>query len=139
MNDGLLFGYSVEENDGKFVITLAGKLALPIMQDIAAQVTNEPGSAGSVTRLFPYSLLASQAVRLMQQPAGNGVDREETSLEDIFGQGFDRDLDDFERQLDRYQNMLPISARGPAGAPMIVADGDEATRAKKAVVKAANP
>ncbi|UIY27835.1 hypothetical protein LZK76_36735 (plasmid) [Rhizobium leguminosarum] len=42
MSDSLLFGYSVEENDGKFVITLAGKLAVLIMQDIGANI--EPGS-----------------------------------------------------------------------------------------------
>lgn len=114
MSDSLLFGYSVEEDDGKFVITLAGKLAVPIMQDIAANV----GARGNngVTRMFPYSLLASHAVGMAGQANAEPAEQSETQLADIFGQGFDKDLGEFERHLERYRSLLPSGvaiAQGP--------------------------
>lgn len=106
MSGSLLFGYSVEENDEKFVITLAGKLAVPIMQDIAANVGAGRRGGGQLPGLFPYSLLASHAVGLARQANVEG-EKGEAELADIFGQGFDKDLDEYERHLERYRSLLP--------------------------------
>lgn len=116
MSDSLLFGYSVEEDDGKFVITLAGKLAVPIMQDIAANVGAGARGNNGVTRMFPYSLLASHAVGMAGQANAERAADGETQLADIFGQGFDKDLGEFERHLERYRSLLPSGvaiAQGP--------------------------
>lgn len=137
MSGSLLFGYSVEESDDKFVITLAGKLAVPIMQDIAANVGTGRRGRGQVPGLFPYSLLASHAVGLTGQACAER-EKEETELADIFGQGFDRDLDEYERHLERYRALLPSgSAISLGGAHAFTAeiDIDEKVKPKAAAAK----
>lgn len=138
MSGSLLFGYSVEENDDKFVITLAGKLAVPIMQDIAANVGAGRRGRGQLPGLFPYSLLASHAVGLAGQENGER-EKGETELADIFGQGFDKDLDEYERHLERYRSLLPsgvtIAHGGGAHSFTTEIDIDEKAKSKPASPK----
>lgn len=142
MSNSLLFGYSVEEGDGKFVITLSGKLAVPIMQDIAANT----GPAGSSATgkpmmfpysMFPYSLLASQAVRMTPEDRGEDEEQGDTALADIFAQGFDKDLEEFDRHLGRYQAMLsPTQSNGNGHVTQFTTnESDDSTKVKRTVSK----
>lgn len=137
MSDSLLFGYSVEENGGKFVITLAGTLAVPIMQDIAANIG--PGGTGApgLPTMFPYSLLASHAVRMAAQAGSQADEQEDATLADIFGQGFDKDLGEFDRQVGRYRELLSATvAVGPGlEVPFTKGEASDAARPKRAEIK----
>jgi len=137
MSDSLLFGYSVEENGGKFVITLAGTLAVPIMQDIAANIGPGGTGAAGLPMMFPYSLLASHAVRMTAQ-AGGDAEAQDATLADIFGQGFDKDLDEFDRQLGRYRDLLSATVAVGAGleVPFTKSEANDAARTKRAEIKA---
>ncbi|PSM16712.1 MULTISPECIES: hypothetical protein [Nitratireductor] len=126
MGDGLLFGYTVEENDGTFVITLSGKLAVPILQDIGANMGRKNGRDTDVPALFPFSALASNAVHLTAQDA-EGAASGEANLEEIFGQGFDRDFAEFDQQLDQYRQLLQHYG---AAAPQ-AASADDDGKSKK--------
>ena len=137
MSDSLLFGYSVEEGDGKFVITLSGKLAVPIMHDIAANMGPEASPTRGIPMMFPYSLLASQAVHMT--PNGKDEDDEprDRTIADIFAQGFDKDLEEFDRQLGRYQAMLsPTSSNGNGHVtPFAPGEADDGTKTKRTASK----
>lgn len=133
MSENLIFGYSVEERDGKLVITLDGQMAAPIMQDIAANSARVASGRAGVASLFPFSLLASNAVDLLN-PAKTAEKQAEMSIEEIFGQGFNKDLSEFEDQLVRYRALLGSAngARQPAQDPTEDASG---ALAKKAAAK----
>ncbi|MGR9418977.1 hypothetical protein [Rhizobium leguminosarum] len=138
MSDSLLFGYSVEENDGKFVITLAGKLAVLIMQDIGANIEPEASGTACLPMMFPYSLLASHAVRMSSQAAVEGGQKSESTLSDIFAQGFDKDLEEFDRQLERYQALLSPAGSNGRGHETPVAVNEAADVAKTKTVVSKN-
>lgn len=135
MSDSLLFGYSVEEGDGKFVITLSGKLAVPIMQDIAANIGSGASDKRGLPMMFPYSLLASDAVRMTTE--SKDEEPRDTELADIFAQGFDKDLEEFDRRLGRYQALLsPTQPNGNGHETPFAADeGDDSAKSKRAVSK----
>lgn len=137
MSDSLLFGYSVEANDDKFVITLAGKLAVPIMQDIAANIGPDAARATGLPGMFPYSLLASHAVRMTAQQGDETEQHEEASLADIFGQGFDKDLDEFDRQLERYRTLLspPVAKEQGLVMPFAGGEADDAVKPRRTATK----
>ncbi|MEQ8451797.1 MAG: hypothetical protein RIB97_19185 [Nitratireductor sp.] len=132
MGDGLLFGYTVEETDGTFVITLSGKLAVPILQDIGANMGRRNGRDTDVPALFPFSALASNAVHLTAQDA-EGAAAGEPNLEEIFGQGFDRDFAEFDQQLDQYRQLL--QHYGEAAAAGNAASPDDDGKSKKSPQK----
>lgn len=132
MGDGLLFGYTVEENDGTFVITLSGKLAVPILQDIGANMGRRNGRDSDVPALFPFSALASDAVHLTAQDA-EGAAAGQTNLEEIFGQGFDRDFAEFDQQLDQYRQLLRHYGDAAAGAE--AASPEDESKSKKSSQK----
>ncbi|MVA98373.1 hypothetical protein GN330_14080 [Nitratireductor sp. CAU 1489] len=132
MGDGLLFGYTVEENDGTFVITLSGKLAVPILQDIGANMGRKNGRDSDVPALFPFSALASNAVHLTAQDA-EGAAAGQTNLEEIFGQGFDRDFAEFDQQLDQYRQLLRHYGDAAAGAE--AASPEDESKSKKSSQK----
>lgn len=137
MSDSLLFGYSVEENGGKFVITLAGTLAVPIMQDIAANIGHRANGAEGLPMMFPYSLLASHAVRMTGQAGAEAEDQENATLADIFGQGFDKNLDEFDRQLGRYRDLLSATVSVGPGleVPFMKGEANDAAKPKRAEIK----
>ncbi len=137
MSDSLLFGYSVEENGGKFVITLAGTLAVPIMQDIAANIGPSGAGTTGLPMMFPYTLLASHAVRMTAQAGGETEEQEDASLADIFGQGFDKDLNEFDRQLGRYRALLSATVEVGQGleVPFTKGEANDAARPKRAEIK----
>lgn len=137
MSDSLLFGYSVEEGDGKFVITLSGKLAVPIMQDIAANIGPETSDSRGLPMMFPYSLLASHAVRMTNETKDEDEQQRDTPLADIFAQGFDKDLEEFDRHLGRYQAMLSPTLSNGNGhvAPLVPGEGDDSAKLKRAASK----
>jgi hypothetical protein len=109
-----LFGYTVEEDEGKIVITLTGSVAETLLKKYTADgVGDNPRLLSS---LVPFGLLSSRPVILgprsplrKAEPAAETLD-----IKEIFGQGFDRSHTEFESQLAQYRDMLGTAPPTPA-------------------------
>ncbi|WP_298966698.1 hypothetical protein [uncultured Roseibium sp.] len=135
MSDNLLFGYSVEEHDGKLVITLDGQMAVPIIKDLAARSWPNGNGLSSMAALFPFSLLASNAVDLINPSEEKENSQDSMSIEDIFGQGFDKNLSEFEDQIDRYRSLLAAAGGDGQESETDARDAASAARLKKTAAK----
>ncbi|HET6274779.1 MAG TPA: hypothetical protein VFE16_02410 [Candidatus Cybelea sp.] len=117
MAHAVLFGYTIEENDGDIVITVSGPLARQILHGINAGLDGARTLA-SLPIVVPFGNLASQSVRLSsgnRLPMQTAPD-EKLSLKEIFGQGFDRGLSDFEADLQHYRHLLMVEDQSASAA-----------------------
>jgi hypothetical protein len=117
MAGSTLFGYTVEEDDGKLVITLTGSIAEVLLKKYTAEgVGQDPHLLSS---LLPFGHLGSRPVFLGPQPPARSrfygqrppvreAEQQEDQLDikEIFGQGFDRSHSEFETQLAEYRDLL---------------------------------
>lgn len=104
MAQSLLIGYSVEQDGDKLVITLSGSMASQFLEQFASR--GRGGRSAALPILFPFDRLGSAGIRLR---GGNGADADADAppdLKEIFGQGFDRDLEAFDESLAQYRALL---------------------------------
>jgi hypothetical protein len=103
MAQSLLIGYSVEQDGDKLVITLSGAMASQFLEQFASR--GHGGRSRTLPILFPFDRLGSAGVRLQ---GGNGAADADAppDLKEIFGQGFDRDLEAFDDSLAQYRALL---------------------------------
>jgi hypothetical protein len=96
-----LFGYSVEDNDGKLTITVEGAFAEELLRYVREGVKSGKGSL-LISQLLPVRALRrlmSASVNITDSQAGTTGPGKALSIEEIFNQGVDQDLDTFEEQL----------------------------------------
>jgi hypothetical protein len=134
MAGSTLFGYTVEEDEGKIVITLTGAIAQSLLQRYSAEGVGQ--NPRLLSSLLPFGNLGSRTVflrprhapeRTLSQPA------EPPDIKDIFGQGFDRSHSEFEAQLTEYRDLLGSgnAAAARAAAPQRASPRSVAPRAAK--------
>jgi hypothetical protein len=130
MGRSTLFGYTVEEDEGKIVITLTGSVAETLLKKYTADgVGDNPRLLSS---LVPFGLLSSRPVMLgARTPVRKAEPAAETlDIKDIFGQGFDRSHTEFESQLAQYRDLLGTAPPQPA-AKSVAAPVRKRSRRKK--------
>lgn len=107
MAKSMVLGCTVEQDGDNLVITLSGALAASTFKQLSA---DGGGHAPILSALLSRRFLGSPSVRLSgHRPAVP----EQPDLKEIFGQGFDRDLNTFNAQLDEYRKLL--APEGGAG------------------------
>lgn len=113
MAGSTLFGYTVEDDDGKLVITVTGALASSLLQRFSADAVGQ--NPRLMSSLLPFAELGSRAVQLQPRrplrpsrpmEAAPPPDAEPPDIKEIFGQGFDRSHSEFEAQLAAYRELL---------------------------------
>lgn len=146
MSRSVLFGYTVERDDGKIVITLSGSMAGTVLDRMAHRGGGR-GRGNPAAALFPFGALGSASVSLAPlfepqaeiEPEPEEAESFEDDLKDVFGQGFDRNYQDFETRLVAYRELLtapaepaPAAAVAPAPVPVTAAAPAEDDSAKAA-------
>ena len=134
MAGSTLFGYTVEEDEGKLVITLTGMVAETLLNKYTAEGVGQDPRI--LSALLPFGQLGSRPVVLrphMARDATKAKSPEQLDLKDIFGQGFDRSHSEFEAQLSEYRDLLGAAApqRRAAAAPPARAAARAVKRAAK--------
>lgn len=118
MAGSTLFGYTVEDDDGKLIITVTGALAASLLQRFSADAVGQ--NPRLMSSLLPFAELGSRGVLLQprrpfraSRPAEPAppVDSSPPDIKEIFGQGFDRSHSEFEAQLAAYRELLGGGAR----------------------------
>ena len=106
-----IFGYTVETEDGKLVITLTGSMAESLVEKYSSESIGQ--NPRLLASLLPFGELGSRSVLLRPNPP---LREKQTShrldLKEIFGQGFDRSQTEFETQLEEYRTLLESGERG---------------------------
>lgn len=100
-----VFGYTVETEDGKLVITLTGSLAESLAEKYSTESIGQ--NPRLLASLLPFGDLGSRSVLL--RPSGPSREKQASNhidLKEIFGQGFDRSQNEFEAQLEEYRGLL---------------------------------
>jgi hypothetical protein len=100
-----IFGYTVETDEGKLVITLTGSMAQTLVERYSSDgLTQNPRLLQS---LLPFGHLGSQSVYVRPHaPSRERPSADQLDLKEIFGQGFDRSRAEFESQLEEYKSLL---------------------------------
>lgn len=110
-----LFSYSIEDNDGKLVITIEGLYAKGAINHLRSELEAGRGwsALSRMTPIGSLDLLSQQAARaafedeLAGQPGGCAPGAATPlDLDVIFNQGFAENYDDFAKNLDRYAGSL---------------------------------
>lgn len=118
MAGSTLFGYTVEDDDGKLVITVTGALAASLLQRYGTDAAGQ--NPRLLSSLLPFAELGSRGVLLQPRrplrpsrpvQAAPPPDAEPPDIKEIFGQGFDRSHSEFEAQLAAYRELLGGGAR----------------------------
>jgi hypothetical protein len=120
MPNSTLFGYSLEEQEGKLVITVHGEFAAAAVRFLRDEFTQGRGLS-IIQRLSPLGPLKS----LLPQTESEGEDlldlaevRRALTSDEILHQGVDQSLEAFNRELTTFRESLSqYQARGgPAPA-----------------------
>jgi hypothetical protein len=138
MTRSLLFGYTVEQDDGIVVVTLTGSMAAQFLERLAGPGRGRGAGGGLLP--FPLAGLGSASIRLGGPANGaNGAacQPERPDLKAIFGQGFDRDYQSFEADLADYRALLEGDVGGEAEADPDAAEAAFAEPAAAAPAPAA--
>jgi hypothetical protein len=126
-----LFGYTVEDDEGKIVITLTGSIAETLLQKYTADgLGQDPRLLSS---LVPFGLLSSRPVFLGPRHQARKAEPavpETLDIKEIFGQGFDRSHTEFETQLAQYRDLLGTAPRAVAAKSVPVPVRKRARRKK---------
>jgi hypothetical protein len=106
-----IFGYTIETEDGKLVITLTGSMAESLVGKYTAEgIEQNPRLLAS---LLPFAELGSRSVLLRPNtPLQEKRTSHRPDLKEIFGQGFDRSQTEFETQLEEYRSLLEAGEFG---------------------------
>jgi hypothetical protein len=110
MSRSVLFGYTVEEVDGRIVITLSGSLANAVFRNLTSATARHRSGIDGL--LSPLAGLTSSSVSLSPAPL---QENNKPNIKEIFAQGFDRPHSEFEEQLSAYRALL--SQAGAESAP----------------------
>jgi hypothetical protein len=94
-----LFGYSVDEDEGKLVITIDGLLAEGAIRQI-----RESAELGGGGKILSELLPVNSVYKLMS--AREQAPEEALTLEQILGQNIDQSFSDFEEQLAELRNSI---------------------------------
>lgn len=112
MAKSTLFGYSIEEEDGKLVVTVDGLFAAEALRALRENVSQGRGYS-VLSWLFPVhrlSRLMSASVGIAQTgkhyQGEQGTPSQRLDLESIFSQGIDQDLGAFEQQMQQFRTAL---------------------------------
>lgn len=117
MATSILFGYSVEDVDGKLRITIDGAFAECAVRALQEEIKSGRGM-WTLSRLSPMRtlgrLMGSHPVNLVRNEAptselgrlGTPEPNERLDLEQVFRQGFDQDFSSFEQQMAAFQKSL---------------------------------
>jgi hypothetical protein len=106
-----LFSYSIEDSDGRLVITVDGIYAKAVIDYMRAEVEAGRGwhALSQFSPVGPIHRLARRAFWTHQEPDPRDDDAarpdataKELDLDVIFKQGFAETYDDFTQQLDRF-------------------------------------
>ncbi|MGN6109752.1 MAG: hypothetical protein ACTHU0_31885 [Kofleriaceae bacterium] len=139
MATSTLFGFSIEETDGKLVITLDGSVATSVAQRLRDEIDAGRGvellryfaPVRGIRRLLHSSHPVRIAARTAPAPApedSGKVAAAPLPIDQIFNQGFEGGLDGFEKQLSEFEASLGSFEQELAAAPGAVAS----TKGKKA-------
>ena len=93
-----LFGYSVDEEDGRLVITVDGALA-----ETAIRHIREGAEAGKGGQILSQILPIHSVYKLMSAAEEKG---DELTLEELLGQNVDQSLAAFEEQLNELKGAI---------------------------------
>lgn len=99
MTKSRLFGYSVDEEEGKLVITIDGLLA-----EGAIRQLRESAELGGGGRILQELLPVHSIYKLMSAQEKSA--EETLTLEQILGQNIDQSFSDFEEQLAELRNSV---------------------------------
>jgi hypothetical protein len=104
-----LFGYAVDEEDGRLVITIDGAFAETAIRQIREGA--ESGKGGEIlSQIMPIRSI----YRLMSGPE---EEDDALSLEELLGQNIDQSLAAFEEQLNELKGSLGGFDEGPQAQP----------------------
>jgi len=103
-----LFGYSIEENEGKLLITAEGLYAKSLLENLRAEVEAGRGwrvlsqlsPVGAIHRLSRNAFLAQQ--RLAEEGVEDDAEQKGLDIEAIFKQGFAESYQGYVQQIDRF-------------------------------------
>jgi len=101
MSRSVLFGYTIEEEDGRIVITLSGSQANAVFRNLTSASGRRRSGVGGL--LSPLAGLTSASVSLTPAPTQENLNPD---IKEIFAQGFDRSHSEFEEQLFAYRALL---------------------------------
>jgi hypothetical protein len=113
MPNSTLFGYSLEEQDGKLIITVHGEFATAVVRFLREEFSQGRGLS-IIQRLSPLGPLKS----LLPQPGSEEEEEEEEGLMDlaeagralnsdeILHQGVDQSLEAFNRELAGFRDAM---------------------------------
>lgn len=143
-----LFAYSVEEQDGKLVITLQGRVAEDALRGIRSDIEAGHSRAfrGLLSPLVPLRRLVSSAVRLRgRERLLEGEEAEDAAGGNLLSQeveqgfsAFQQQLRDFRQSLDELRGEVATPAAAQvAGAPAGAAGTPGAEGAPPAAKKSA--
>jgi Lon protease-like protein len=137
MATNTIFGYSIEEQEGKLVITVSGAFATEALRVLKEDFEsgNTPSVSSLLSHIVPFGRLLSGRVALRQAEATGAED--ETSAEaESLAQEVDQTLDTFRRQMVEFRTVLdelrvhaPHAPEAPA-APAAPAPSPAAPRSK---------
>lgn len=132
----ILFGYSVEMDEGTITISLSGSMAGAVLEDMAGRWGRGRRRGGGRLPLLPSGWLGSGSVSLgsllaqSAEPeedgpedanADAGAEADAPDLKEVFGQGFDSSYQEFEAKLLAYRELVsgdaPSQAASAAASP----------------------
>lgn len=126
-----LFAYSVEEQDGKLVITLQGRVAEDALRGIRADIEAGHSRAfrGLLSPLVPLRRLVSSAVRLRgRERLLEGEAAEDAAGGDLLSQEVEQGFSAFQQQLRDFRQSLD-ELRGEVATPAPAAAAEATTAA----------
>ena len=139
MSNSTIFGFSIEESDGKLVITLDGSVATGVADRLRQQIA--AGRGADLLRYFTplrglrRLVLSSPPVKIAATPEpGRATDEinqlvvDPLPIERVFNQGFEGGLDGFEKQLSEFEASLGVIEQEITAS----AEAAPAKKAKKA-------
>jgi hypothetical protein len=112
MATSTLFGYTIEEQDGKLVITVHGAFAEAAIGQLRDELTSGRGLK-VISRLSPIPPLGRllrtkryEAEAAAREVAAGAAEEQELSTDQLLSQGVDENLGTFEQQIAEFKKSL---------------------------------
>jgi hypothetical protein len=130
-----LFAYTLEEQEGRLVITVQGSFAEAVLRQLRNEITTR-GGLHIISRLSPIvplgRLLSSAKVRLTEEQ-NEAADGDALDTDDLLNQSVDQTFGAFQQQLNEFREALDSYKAGTRAAQAPAA----ARRGRKTARKAA--